>query len=195
MDVLWDSRGLYALQGPKAVDVIKRLSPSIDLSGVSFGQCFWAPLEGVKCLLWRCGYTGEDGFEIFVPGEQAAPLWRTLRDQPEVRLAALGARDALRLEAGLCLYGHDIDENTTPPEAGLTWVIGKGRRDVNAKNPFIGSERVVSDQQQEVVHTTPSGHVYQRPSCSRGHDRGDSGWGKGWRGDEWHHVAMFEEER
>jgi len=153
MDVLWDSRGLYALQGPKAVDVIKRLSPSTDLSGVSFGQCFWAPLEGVKCLLWRCGYTGEDGFEIFVPGEQAAPLWRTLRDQPEVRLAALGARDALRLEAGLCLYGHDIDENTTPPEAGLTWVIGKGRRDVNAKNPFIGSERVLSQINNKKLYT------------------------------------------
>ena len=71
----------------------------------------------------------------------------------KVRLAALGARDALRLEAGLCLYGHDIDENTTPPEAGLTWVIGKGRRDVNAKNPFIGSERVLSQINNKKLYT------------------------------------------
>jgi len=143
MEVLWDSRGLYALQGPKAVSVIERLS-STDLSKLPFGTSTWLKLEGVDCLVSRCGYTGEDGVEVFVPGEAAVALWQSLKNAPEVRLAALGARDALRLEAGLCLYGHDLDEETTPPEAGLSWVIGKARRDPAAKNQFIGSEKVLA---------------------------------------------------
>jgi len=142
MDVLWDSRGLYALQGPKAVSVVERLS-STDLSKVSFGESIWLTMEGVECLVSRCGYTGEDGVEIFVPGEAAAPLWRSLRAQPEVRLAALGARDSLRLEAGLCLYGHDLDEDTTPAEAGLSWVVVKARRAPGAA-PFVGAEPILA---------------------------------------------------
>jgi len=143
MEVLWDNRGLFALQGPKAVQVVQRLSPSVDLSKVAFGQSVWLQLEGADCLVTRCGYTGEDGVEVFVPEEAAARAWRRLAAEPEVRLAALGARDALRLEAGLCLYGHDLDEDTTPVEAGLAWVVAKARRDANAKNKFIGSERIL----------------------------------------------------
>jgi len=142
LEVMWDNRGLYALQGPKAVEVIARLS-NTDLTKVPFGQSLFLTLEGVECLVSRCGYTGEDGVEIYVPEEKAAALWRTLRDQPEVRLAALGARDALRLEAGLCLYGHDLDETITPIEAGLTWTVGKARRE-GAKNKFVGSERILA---------------------------------------------------
>merc|ERR1719375_68613 len=144
MEVLWDDRGLFALQGPKAAEVLQRLSPSVDLSKIEFGQSLWVELEGGNCLVSRCGYTGEDGFEVFVPEESAVKLWCALRDAPEVRLAALGARDALRLEAGLCLYGHDLNEDITPSEAAISWVVGKARREPNAKNKFIGGERILA---------------------------------------------------
>lgn len=144
MDVLWDDRGLYALQGPKAKDVVSRLCPSVDVGAVSFGEMFWAPIAGVECLVWRCGYTGEDGFEIFVPAAGAREAWQLLKDQPEVRLAALGARDVLRLEAGLCLYGQDIDESTTPGEAGISWVVAKQRRRKKSKNKFPGYSKIVN---------------------------------------------------
>merc|ERR1711860_423636 len=143
MEILWDERGLFALQGPKAVNVIKRMAPSVDFAKVRFGQSLWVTLQGAECLVSRCGYTGEDGFEIFVPGEKAAALWCALRDSPEVRLAALGARDALRLEAGLCLYGHDIDVNTSPVDAGLSWVVGKARRS-GARANFLGHEHILA---------------------------------------------------
>jgi aminomethyltransferase len=142
LEVLWDDRGLYALQGPKAVDVVQRLSGT-DLSKMAFGDSLWLTLEGAECLVSRCGYTGEDGFELFVPGASAVSLWTKLKNEPEVRLAALGARDALRLEAGLCLYGHDLDEDITPIEAGLTWVVGKARRSGSRAN-FIGSEKILA---------------------------------------------------
>jgi aminomethyltransferase len=85
-------------------------------------------LAGIHCLVSRSGYTGEDGFELSVPADRAEALAQRLISEPEVAPAGLGARDSLRLEAGLCLYGHDIDELTSPVEAGLTWVIGKRRR-------------------------------------------------------------------
>lgn len=145
MDVLWDDRGLYALQGPKAVDVLQRAAGSkIDLSKIAFGTSVWIKLAGAECLVTRCGYTGEDGFEIFVPGHAAVNVWTMLKDAEEVRLAALGARDALRLEAGLCLYGHDLDENTTPSEAALSWVVPKSRRGPDAKNKFLGAEKILA---------------------------------------------------
>eukprot|EP00929_Paragymnodinium_shiwhaense_P003369 TRINITY_DN10384_c0_g1_i1.p1 TRINITY_DN10384_c0_g1~~TRINITY_DN10384_c0_g1_i1.p1 ORF type:complete len:419 (-),score=113.06 TRINITY_DN10384_c0_g1_i1:187-1443(-) len=147
MEILWDqSRGLYALQGPKAKDVVQRLCPEVDVKSIPFGLTFYSKMqgaEGTECVISRCGYTGEDGFEIYVPGDGAVSLWRKLRGEPEVRLAALGARDALRLEAGLCLYGHDLDEDTTPNEAGLTWVVGKARRAEGAA-PFVGSETILA---------------------------------------------------
>ena len=84
-------------------------------------------LDGIECLASRSGYTGEDGFEISLPADQAEALAERLLRQPEVVPVGLGARDSLRLEAGLCLYGNDVDELTSPVEAGLTWVIGKRR--------------------------------------------------------------------
>jgi len=141
MEVLWDSRGLYAIQGPKAVDVVQRLS-GLDLSKVAFGQSLWMNILGAECLASRCGYTGEDGFEIYVPGEAAAQVWTKMKNEPEVRLAALGARDALRLEAGLCLYGHDLDEDISPISAGLTWVIPKVRRSGERAN-FVGADKIL----------------------------------------------------
>jgi len=151
MDVLWNRTGLYALQGPKAVQVLERLSGA-NLATVSFGQSVWLSLQGVKCLVTRCGYTGEDGFEVNVPGEAAVEVWRQLKSEPEVRLAALGARDALRLEAGLCLYGHDLEEDITPAEAGLSWVVGKARRSAEAK-PFVGGERILAQIADKSLYT------------------------------------------
>jgi aminomethyltransferase len=129
------SRALLALQGPAAVDALARLAP--DCRRLSFmHSAFWA-IEGVRCFVTRSGYTGEDGFEISVPGEAAEGLARRLLAMPEVKPIGLGARDSLRLEAGLCLYGHDIDENTTPVEAGLAWSIGERRR---REGGFPGAE-------------------------------------------------------
>ncbi len=119
-------RALLALQGPLATAVLSRLCPAA--AGLPFMGVASALVRGIPCLLSRSGYTGEDGFEISVPAERAVDLATLLVEQPEVVPAGLGARDSLRLEAGLCLYGNDIDELTTPVEAGLTWVIGKRRK-------------------------------------------------------------------
>jgi aminomethyltransferase len=119
-------RALLALQGPLATAVLGRLCPAA--AGLPFMGVASALVRGIPCLLSRSGYTGEDGFEISVPAERAVDLATLLVEQPEVVPAGLGARDSLRLEAGLCLYGNDIDELTTPVEAGLTWVIGKRRK-------------------------------------------------------------------
>ena len=119
-------QALLALQGPKAVDALARLAPGVRALTFMTGEAF--TLEGAECYVTRSGYTGEDGFEISVPGPAAERLARALLAQPEVQPAGLGARDTLRLEAGLCLYGHDIDTTTSPVEAGLTWAIQKLRR-------------------------------------------------------------------
>ena len=124
-------RALLALQGPKAVDALARLNPAVAAMVFMTGGVF--DLNGARCFVTRSGYTGEDGFEISVPAEQAVALAEALLAQPEVRPAGLGARDTLRLEAGLCLYGHDINEQTTPVEAGLTWAIQKVRRPGGAR--------------------------------------------------------------
>jgi aminomethyltransferase len=122
-----DDRALLALQGPAAAAVIARIGPPAAAQLPFMGVAAVA-LAGIPCLVSRSGYTGEDGFEISVPAEQAEALAQRLVAESEVAPAGLGARDSLRLEAGLCLYGNDIDELTTPVEAGLTWVIGKRRR-------------------------------------------------------------------
>jgi len=117
---------LLALQGPAAASVVARLAPP--LARLTFMTGAAATIAGIACFATRSGYTGEDGFEISVAGEDAEALARALLDAPEVEPAGLGARDTLRLEAGLCLYGHDIDTTTTPIEATLAWAIQKVRR-------------------------------------------------------------------
>jgi aminomethyltransferase len=119
-------RALLALQGPAAGTVMARLAP--DSAGMVFMTGRALDIAGHGCFVTRSGYTGEDGFEISVPAAGADALARLLLRQPEVKPIGLGARDSLRLEAGLCLYGHDIDETTTPVEADLVWAIGKPRR-------------------------------------------------------------------
>ena len=121
-----EDRALLALQGPKAAAVLVRLAPAaVELPFMGFAAI---EIGGIACLVSRSGYTGEDGFEISLPAERAEGFARLLLAQPEVMPIGLGARDSLRLEAGLCLYGNDIDETTNPIEAGLTWVIGKRRK-------------------------------------------------------------------
>lgn len=119
-------RALLALQGPKAAAVMTRLAPAA--ASLTFMSGAELTLAGIDCYATRSGYTGEDGFEISTAAEHGERLARTLLAEPEVAPAGLGARDTLRLEAGLCLYGHDIDTSTTPVEAALTWSIQKVRR-------------------------------------------------------------------
>ncbi len=124
-------RALLALQGPLAVAALSRLDPGVAQLTFMTGGAF--TLAGAPCFVTRSGYTGEDGFEISVPATHAEALAESLLAQPEVKPAGLGARDTLRLEAGMCLYGHDIDETTSPVEAGLTWAIQKVRRPGGAR--------------------------------------------------------------
>jgi aminomethyltransferase len=121
-----EQHALIALQGPEAAKVMARLSP--EATALPFMGIASIGLQGIPCVISRSGYTGEDGFEISVPAHSADTLVEILIQHPEVVPIGLGARDSLRLEAGLCLYGNDLDELTTPVEAGLTWVIGKRRK-------------------------------------------------------------------
>jgi aminomethyltransferase len=121
-----DQRALLALQGPAASAVMERHIPGIGKTGFMTENA--ATLAGVAITFTRSGYTGEDGFELSIPAGRAEEIARLLLGEPEVQPIGLGARDSLRLEAGLCLYGHDIDETTTPIEADLIWTISKRRR-------------------------------------------------------------------
>ncbi|KKY23968.1 putative glycine cleavage system t protein [Phaeomoniella chlamydospora] len=151
-----DDYGLIALQGPKAAEVLQRFTDS-DLGTLTFGQCRSISLtlpngtQTPELLVSRTGYTGEDGFEISIPVDNTPetadlPTKVTkalLQDTDTVRLAGLAARDSLRLEAGMCLYGHDISLLTTPPEASLTWVVSKARRSESSPS-FNGASRILS---------------------------------------------------
>jgi aminomethyltransferase len=119
-------RALLALQGPAAASVLSRLVEGV--AELPFMAAAELTIDGTSCLLTRSGYTGEDGFEISLPVAAATAVAERLLAQPEVRPIGLGARDSLRLEAGFCLWGHDIDETTTPVEADLAWTIGRRRR-------------------------------------------------------------------
>ncbi|HEX7642433.1 MAG TPA: glycine cleavage system aminomethyltransferase GcvT [Burkholderiaceae bacterium] len=119
-------RALLALQGPAAATVMARFAP--ECAKMVFMDAGKITLAGVECYISRSGYTGEDGYEISVPNSHAEEVARLLLAQPEVAPIGLGARDSLRLEAGLCLYGHDMDANTTPVEASIAWALSKARR-------------------------------------------------------------------
>jgi aminomethyltransferase len=123
-----DERALLALQGPAAAAVLDRLAGG-GVARIPFMSAVEIALDGRRCLVTRSGYTGEDGFEISIAAADAPGLAERLLAEPEVEPAGLGARDSLRLEAGLCLHGHDIDATTTPVEADLGWTIGKRRRE------------------------------------------------------------------
>jgi aminomethyltransferase len=131
-------RALLALQGPAAAAVMTRLAPPA--ADLRFMQSAELDIGGQPCRIARSGYTGEDGFEISLATENAVSLARLLLDQAEVGPAGLGARDSLRLEAGLCLYGHELTPETTPVEAGLAWTIGKRRRE---QGGFPGADTIL----------------------------------------------------
>ncbi len=135
-------QALLALQGPQAVTALSRLVPGVERLVFMTGARFtW---QGTELFLTRSGYTGEDGFEISVPATAASALARALLAQPEVKPIGLGARNSLRLEAGLCLYGNDIDTTTTPVEAALGWAMQKVRRTGGARaGGFPGADRVL----------------------------------------------------
>jgi aminomethyltransferase len=156
-----EDRGLLALQGPAAATVLARHCPMA--AELSFMAATAADVGGVPCFVSRSGYTGEDGFEISVPGFEAERVARMLLAEDEVLPIGLGARDSLRLEAGLCLYGHDIDEETSPVEAGLSWVIGKRRkiaRDFPAAERIM--EELLSGPRRKRVGIRPEGGVPAR---------------------------------
>jgi aminomethyltransferase len=137
-------RALLALQGPKAEAVLSELTN--DLAGMSFMDVRTAKIQSADCIVSRSGYTGEDGFEISVHGAQAESLWNALVTSALVQPIGLVARDSLRLEAGLCLYGNDIDESTSPVEAGLEWAIQRVRRATGARaGGFPGADRILAE--------------------------------------------------
>ncbi|KAF0185505.1 MAG: aminomethyltransferase [Hyphomonadaceae bacterium] len=136
----WDENALIALQGPKAKDAIKALNPNAaDLGFMNYAK-FETPFG--DAIIARSGYTGEDGFEILVMKEYAVALCAQLLSNENVKPIGLGARDSLRLEAGLCLYGHDLDETISPIEAGLAWTIQKCRRE---RANFPGASRILNE--------------------------------------------------
>lgn len=137
-----EDRALLALQGPLAAQVLARHIPYT--ADMVFMDSRVLKFDGVDCIIGRAGYTGEDGFEISIPAEHADRLTRLLLSEAEVEWIGLGARDSLRLESGLCLYGHDIDTSTTPVEASLLWAISKARRaDGIRPGGFPGAEIIL----------------------------------------------------
>lgn len=138
-----DDRALLALQGPAAATVLARLAPEV--AQMVFMNSITVNLLGVPCYVSRSGYTGEDGFEISVPATHAEALARELLRQPEVAPIGLGARDSLRLEAGLCLYGHDLDAATSPVESSLLWALSKSRRADGARPGGYPGAAVILD--------------------------------------------------
>jgi aminomethyltransferase len=135
-----DDQSLLALQGPKAALVAARLAP--ELAHLAFMHAWRGPILGENCVVARSGYTGEDGYEFLAPPAVAEKVAHFLLDQPEVKPVGLGARDTLRLEAGLCLYGHELGETISPIEADLAWTIQKRRR---VAGDFPGAARILSE--------------------------------------------------
>jgi aminomethyltransferase len=149
-----ESHALLALQGPMAAAVLGRLAPAVRLMDFMTSESI--SIGGTHCIISRSGYSGEDGYEISLPAKGADRLARLLLDDPNVRVAGLGARDSLRLEAGLCLYGNDIDETTTPIQAGLIWTISKRRQ---SKGGFPGAAAIKA----EIENGAPRKRVGIRP--------------------------------
>jgi len=163
-----EDRGLLALQGPAAAAALERLAPEV--AKLTFMTAAAVTIVGADCFVTRSGYSGEDGFEISVPAESAEALARALLEQPEVEAIGLGARDSLRLEAGLCLYGHDIDETTTPVEGSLTWALSKVRRKGGEREGgYPGAETILRQLEEGAprrrVGIRPEGRAPVREGC------------------------------
>ena len=166
-------RALLAIQGPRAAEALARLAPVV--ARFRFMDCRPVEIEGAACLVSRSGYTGEDGFEISVPAAQAAALARRLLAEEAVMPAGLGARDSLRLEAGLCLYGHDIDETTSPVEADLTWAIQKRRREEGGfPGAAVVQRQLTEGPPRRRVGLRPEGRAPVREGSELQNDKGET---------------------
>lgn len=155
-----EDRALLALQGPKAAQVLATMNPIVN--DMVFMDAAIIELDGISCYVSRSGYTGEDGFEISVPASDASAFASKLLAFAEVEWIGLGARDSLRLECGLCLYGHDLDPTTTPVEASLLWGISKARRaDGSRPGGFPGADIILEQIQSKAVSRKRIGLVGQ----------------------------------
>lgn len=158
------NKALIALQGPKAASVLAEFVAEV--ATMPFMSAIHAVISGGDCQISRCGYTGEDGFEISLLAERAETIARELLAHEDVKPIGLGARDTLRLEAGLCLYGHDIDTTTSPVEAALEWSIGKRRRE---EGGFPGAERIIAEltgaHRRRLVGLALEGRAPAREGC------------------------------
>lgn len=144
-----DDRALLALQGPQAARIMTQLAP--ESAQMVFMTAKWLLLDGIECFVTRSGYSGEDGFEISVPAKQAEHLARVLLADDDVEMIGLGARDSLRLEAGLCLYGHELSPEITPVEASLNWALSKARRaDGIRPGGYLGDKTIMQQLAQGV---------------------------------------------
>lgn len=146
---LLDDRALLALQGPKAAAVLADLGAEI--KSMHFMEGAWLEIYGIECWATRSGYTGEDGFELSVAADKAEKLANVLCQHADVQPIGLGARDSLRLEAGLCLYGHELNEQTTPIEASLSWAIAKPRRKEGSREANFMGAHIILEQMQAGV--------------------------------------------
>ncbi len=163
-------RALLAVQGPRAEAVVAGLAPAA--AALSFMETAEAGILGADCRVSRLGYTGEDGYEISMPAGRAREVAEALLAQADCAPAGLGARDSLRLEAGLCLYGNDIDETTSPVEAGIQWIVQKRRR---AEGGFPGAERILRELDEgparKLVGLKPEGRAPARAGTEIAHER------------------------
>ena len=161
--VRMDDRAQIALQGPKAVDCLNILVPGVaDMKFMTF-KCF--DYNGSELLISRSGYTGEDGYEVSIPADIAVQFTKLLLGMDNVQPIGLGARDSLRLEAGLCLYGNDLNESTTPVEAGLLWSIGKRRR---VEGGFPGADIIIEQIQNGAPRKRVGLDIDGRAPCRAG---------------------------
>jgi aminomethyltransferase len=168
-----EDRALMALQGPKAVSVLCDLAPAV--AGLVFMSGVRVDIMGASCYVTRSGYTGEDGFEISVPADKAELIARELLSSDLVEPIGLGARDTLRLEAGLCLYGHDMNASTSPVEAGLIWSISKSRRGNGEKSAGFAGAKIILEQIANGVNRKRVGFVVDgRAPVREGADVKDS---------------------
>ncbi len=170
-------RSLLALQGPKSPDVMKQLG--YDLSAMGFMSVNELTLDGIPCLFSRSGYTGEDGFEIGMQDDHATAVAELLLSDPDVAWAGLGARDSLRMEAGLPLYGHEITQDTTPVEAGLSWAVSKARRSQGERAGGFPGDHVILPQitgrvSRALVGLRPVGRMPVRQGAMIEDDNGDT---------------------
>lgn len=148
MEYLEDSLQLLAIQGPGAAEALKHLIPdNLDLSRMAFMTGIDTTLDGIEgCRVTRCGYTGEDGFEIAMPAEHAVSIASKLLEDPSVNPTGLGARDSLRLEAGLCLYGNDLNEDINPVQGALAWTLGGPGSRRRTEQGFLGAEHFLTPE-------------------------------------------------